>query len=48
MFMSAIEGILETALYRCGYLSHTNYDRHTSWDRASRTDKGVHAVGNVR
>eukprot|EP01017_Pseudomicrothorax_dubius_P049424 TRINITY_DN9191_c0_g1_i2.p1 TRINITY_DN9191_c0_g1~~TRINITY_DN9191_c0_g1_i2.p1 ORF type:complete len:360 (-),score=74.35 TRINITY_DN9191_c0_g1_i2:126-1205(-) len=47
--LPTVEGILELAIHKAGLLSQNNYGnlKKSSWNRASRTDKGVHAVGNV-
>lgn len=47
--IKTIEEELEKALYACGWIAEKNFQRvqKLSWSRASRTDKGVHACGNV-
>ena len=44
-----IEDVVEEAVYKVGGIADSNYrDFHKiSWTRAARTDKGVHATGNV-
>jgi len=45
----SIEDVLEEAVHKVGGIADSNYhDFHKiSWTRAARTDKGVHATGNV-
>eukprot|EP00940_MAST-03C_sp_MAST-3C-sp2_P002870 g2870.t1 len=50
--LPTIEGEIETALYKAGFISIVNYGGGTNlqkigWGRTARTDKGVHAVGNI-
>ncbi|GJD10818.1 Putative tRNA pseudouridine synthase [Galdieria sulphuraria] len=47
--IKTIEEEIERALYSCGWIGEQNFRRvqKISWSRASRTDKGVHACGNV-
>eukprot|EP00871_Galdieria_phlegrea_P003917 jgi/Galph1/4526/GphlegSOOS_G3139.1 len=44
-----IEEEIEKALYKCGWIAEHNLHKiqKVGWSRASRTDKGVHACGNV-
>ena len=44
-----VEGTLEKAMISAGWLDEliAKDPRRLSWSRAARTDKGVHAVGNV-
>lgn len=45
-----MEAELELALYLAGTISKDNFGnpRKVSWSRSGRTDKGVHAVAQVR
>ena len=45
-----VEAELELALYLAGAMSKDNFGnpRKVSWSRSGRTDKGVHAVAQVR
>lgn len=47
--LKTVEEEIERALYMCGWISEHNFQKvqKISWSRASRTDKGVHACGNV-
>ncbi|GJQ11794.1 hypothetical protein GpartN1_g3585.t1 [Galdieria partita] len=47
--IKTIEEEIERALFTCGWISERNFRKtqKVSWSRASRTDKGVHACGNV-
>ena len=51
--VETIEKTLEEAIYRAGGISEANHGVTTptlqkvSWSRAGRTDKGVHAVGQI-
>lgn len=47
--MNAVENVLFEALVRAGAISKDNSDDPTkvNFARAARTDKGVHAAGNV-
>ena len=44
-----VESVLETAMFQAGAISADNFGtlQKISWSRAGRTDKGVHAVGQV-
>ncbi len=44
-----IEQDIEEAIYKAGYIAEANHKilNKVSWTRAARTDKGVHAAGNV-
>lgn len=44
-----VEKALEEALFRAGGISAENHEmlQKVAWSRAARTDKGVHAAGNV-
>lgn len=44
-----IEGDLENAIFKAGFLTEDNHNDlpKVRWSRAARTDKGVHAAGNV-
>uniref|UniRef100_A0A7S4H854 Pseudouridine synthase I TruA alpha/beta domain-containing protein n=1 Tax=Guillardia theta TaxID=55529 RepID=A0A7S4H854_GUITH len=46
---STIEGELERALHDSKFISDLNFghQKKVHWNRAARTDKGVHALGNV-
>ena len=47
---TTIEQTLEDAIHACGGISDANYEhgyQKVSWSRAGRTDKGVHAVGQL-
>lgn len=46
---NTIEKELKDSIYRAGYISKDNQiDLHKiGWSRAARTDKGVHAAGNL-
>ncbi|CAI5743733.1 unnamed protein product [Peronospora destructor] len=47
--VSTIEAELERALYEAGGIAETNYGflQKIGWSRAARTDKGVHAAGQL-
>ncbi|CAO3628055.1 unnamed protein product [Cunninghamella echinulata] len=47
--IQSIEQELYTAIYKAGLISTSNATdpKKVKWGRAARTDKGVHAVGNV-
>jgi tRNA pseudouridine38-40 synthase len=44
-----VESVLEAALHRVGAISDDNFGtlQKVSWSRAGRTDKGVHALGQI-
>ena len=44
-----VEGALEAAIHRAGGITDENFGtlQKVSWSRAGRTDKGVHAVGQI-
>ena len=44
-----VEEVLERAIYASGGISESNFGtlQKISWSRAGRTDKGVHAVGQI-
>ena len=47
---TTVEQALEDAIHACGGISDANYEagyQKVSWSRAGRTDKGVHAVGQL-
>eukprot|EP00908_Phaeocystis_cordata_P018750 Transcript_30211.p1 GENE.Transcript_30211~~Transcript_30211.p1 ORF type:complete len:433 (+),score=157.46 Transcript_30211:71-1300(+) len=46
---TTIEEVLEAAIHRAGGITDDNFGtlQKVSWSRAGRTDKGVHAVGQV-
>ena len=47
---TTVEQTLEDAIHACGGISDANYEagyQKVSWSRAGRTDKGVHAVGQL-
>lgn len=46
---TTVEETLETAIHRAGGISDENFGtlQKISWSRAGRTDKGVHAVGQI-
>ena len=47
--IETIESTLEAAIHRAGGISDENYGtlQKVSWSRAGRTDKGVHALGQI-
>jgi tRNA pseudouridine38-40 synthase len=47
--VKTIEAELERALFEAGAIAETNYGflQKSGWSRAGRTDKGVHAVGQM-
>ena len=47
--VSTIEEVLEAAIHRAGGISAENFGtlQKVSWSRAGRTDKGVHALGQI-
>lgn len=47
--LPSVQSVLERAMYESGHISSSNYGapRKVHWRNSGRTDKGVHAAGNV-